>query len=49
MLFHLLRGTKDEKIRAKVEEFFEERQTGDIRRKKTKMEKGVRVYTRKKS
>ena len=56
MLFHLLRGTKDEKIRAKVEEFFEERQTGDIRRKKavavlkkTKMEKGVKEFIQERS
>jgi hypothetical protein len=46
----LLSGTKDEKIRANVEEFFDERQTSDSRRKKAlavlknkkKMEEGVK-------
>ena len=56
VLFNLLRGTKDEKIRAKVEEFFEERQSSDSRRKKavavlkkTKMEKGVKEFIQERS
>jgi len=56
VLFHLLRGTKDEKIREKVDEFFEERQNNDCRRKKAvsdlkkkKLEKGVKEFKEERS
>jgi len=56
VLFHLLRGTKDEKIREKVEEFFAERQNNECKRKKAasdvkkeKLEKGVKEFRQERS